>query len=107
MIILIGIGASIFVFLVSFWFFSRVESSPKKRSATGLQASVKSFAISSKDIENISGDDVLTTQLDLARAYIETDRKGLAKNILNNVLLHGSLDQRSEAQQLMATFQTT
>jgi FimV-like protein len=48
----------------------------------------------------IAGDDVITTQLDLARAYIETGRKQLAVQILDYVIEHGNPDQQQEAKQL-------
>src|SRR5579863_8564978 len=99
MIILMGLAVSLAVFLVSFWFFSNPRRSSLERPEAALQAQ-KSFTISSKDIETISGDNLLSTQLDLARAYLEKDRKKLAKNILHNVLQQGSEEQRQEAQRL-------
>jgi FimV-like protein len=104
MIILVGFGVSLLVFFVLFWFFSNTKHTLQEQEAAAIQASAmhaKNFTISSKDIETIAGDDVLTTQLDLARAYIETERKALAKNILNNVILQGSLEQQAEARGLM------
>lgn len=53
------------------------------------------------DLGAIAGDDVLSTQLDLARAYIESDKKLLAKNILQYVVQQGTNNQRSEAEQLL------
>ena len=53
------------------------------------------------DVSAIAGDDVLITQLDLARAYIETGRKPQARNILQYVLEQGSLGQQQEAQRLL------
>ncbi len=104
MILLVGFSVSLLVFFIFFWLFSNTNRSLQKQQAAVLQASAaqaKSFTISSKDIETIAGDDILTTQLDLARAYIETDRKNLAKNILNNVLLHGTTEQKRDAKRLM------
>lgn len=49
----------------------------------------------------IAGDDIITTQLDLARAYLETGRKQLAKEILEYVMQQGNNKQQQEAQQLM------
>ncbi len=100
MIILIGAAISLAVFLILFWFFSNHSMQPLQALEAASQSS-KSFTISSKDIETISGDDLLSTQLDLARAYLETDRKNLAKNILNNVLQQGSEEQRREARRLL------
>src|SRR5580692_8604577 len=105
MIILIGLGISLAVFLVLFWFFSNPGKHPLAAEEEARQSS-KTFTISSKDIETISGDNVLATQLDLARAYLETERKNLAKSILNNVLQHGSEEQRQEAKRLLGSLPT-
>jgi FimV-like protein len=53
------------------------------------------------DFSAIAGEDVVTTQLDLARAYLETGKSFLAAEILNNVIKQGNAIQRAEAQQLM------
>lgn len=58
--------------------------------------------INTQDIRAIAGDDVMVTQLDLARAYIELDKHTLAKQILENVVQHGSHQQQLTAQQLIA-----
>ncbi len=105
MIILIGAGVSLLTFFVFFWFFSNADNKQQKQLKAAEAAANKHFTISSKDIETISGDDVMTTQLDLARAYLETDRKKLAKSILNNVLQHGDTEQQHEAKRLLATLQ--
>jgi len=60
----------------------------------------KSFAAIS-DLSAIAGDDVINTQLDLARAYIETGRKSLAVTILKFVIEQGNRTQQQEAQQLI------
>jgi len=44
-----------------------------------------------------------TTQLDLARAYIEMGDNGAAKNMLNEVVQHGDADQRASAQAMLVT----
>jgi len=105
MILIIGAIISLLVFLILFWFYSSAEHAHKKKLAEQTQAASKHFTISSKDIETIAGEDVITTQLDLARAYIETDRKSLAKNILNNVLKQGNAEQREEAKRLLLNLQ--
>lgn len=86
-----------------------IVSEPRKSYVgSGLQKTVltsadkvKSISITSSDITAIAGDDVVATQLDLARAYIETGRKQLAKRILEFVLEQGSDKQRQEAHRLM------
>ena len=57
--------------------------------------------ITSHDIKAIAGDDIITTQLDLARAYIEIGKKKLAKKILDHVSRHGNSNQQHAAQALM------
>ena len=59
--------------------------------------------ITSSDIKAISGEDTLATQLDLARAYIELDKKSIAKQILLHVMKNGAESLQKEASQLMAT----
>ena len=55
------------------------------------------------DLSSISGENVFSTQLDLARAYIETNHTHLAKQILDDVLAQGSDKQKQEAQKLLAS----
>lgn len=54
-----------------------------------------------KDIAAIAGDNLIATQLDLARAYIELNQKNKAKKILNNVAKQGSHAQQKEARMLL------
>lgn len=49
----------------------------------------------------IAGDNVMTTQLDLARAYLEMNEKKSAKKILKQVCRHGDAAQRQEAKRLI------
>ena len=58
--------------------------------------------LTSHDIKAIAGDDVITTQLDLARAYIEMGKKKIAQQLLQHVTQHGNETQKQEAQQLLA-----
>jgi FimV-like protein len=57
--------------------------------------------ITSQDIKAIAGDDIIATQLDLARAYIEIGKKRLAKKILDHVTEHGNSSQKQAAEHLM------
>ena len=47
-----------------------------------------------------------TTQLDLARAYIQMGDNSAAKNVLNEVVQHGDADQKASAQALLTKLQT-
>jgi pilus assembly protein FimV len=58
---------------------------------------------SSKDISAIAGDDLVSTQLDLAKAYMEMGQTNLAKRILNETLKVGDPAQKSAARQLIET----
>jgi FimV-like protein len=83
----IGLGAALIFVLGLIWIIHRARSS---------------FAPLSEDMRAIAGDDVLATQLDLARAYMETDHKDLAKDILEMIRVQGTSHQRNEAQRLLA-----
>jgi FimV-like protein len=81
----IGIG-SILIFCVGlYWIFNSQETSLDDIT----------------DFSAIAGDDLIATQLDLARAYIETNNKPLAKKILNDVIHQGSRSQKQEARILL------
>jgi FimV-like protein len=103
MVLLIGLVTSILIFLIITLFFSKPENNSHKKSKSPGHAAMaaNTFTISSKDIETIAGDDIMLTQLDLARAYIETGRKNLARNILNNVVQNGSSELQREARSLL------
>lgn len=70
-----------------------IPSVPPKNNAT---------VITSQDLRAIAGDDVIVTQLDLARAYIELGKKKLAKQILEHVLNHGNSSQQQDAERLIS-----
>lgn len=53
------------------------------------------------DVSAISGEDPIATQLDLAKAYIESGKSQLAKIILASVIRDGSSTYQDEAQRLM------
>jgi FimV-like protein len=55
------------------------------------------------DIHAVAGDDVLSTQLDLAKAYIEMNQKKIASEMLNAILKKGSNRQKDEARHLISS----
>lgn len=59
------------------------------------------LVITSKDIKAIAGEDVLATQLDLARAYMEIGKQTLATKILKHVLENGNSEQKTSAKNLL------
>jgi FimV-like protein len=90
--ILLTIGvSSICVFFLGLYFIFKFIASREK---SGIH-------IVPEDFSAIAGDDILVTQLDLARAYIETDKKLLAKQILEAVIAQGTVIQKNEAQRLL------
>lgn len=79
----------------------QLEAPPKQESTIKSSPTTTKLVVTSQDISAIAGDDVISTQLDLARAYIETGKKQLAKKILEYVGVHGDIVQQDEAQRLM------
>lgn len=79
---------------------ARERANEKKQISTSSKQP-SSLTVTSNDISAIAGDDVLSTQLDLGRAYIETGRKHLAKKILEHVAEQGSDVQQTEARKLL------
>lgn len=55
------------------------------------------------DVNAISGEDPAATQLDLAKAYIESGKGQLAKIILTAVIREGNSPYQDEAQRLLRT----
>jgi FimV-like protein len=53
------------------------------------------------DLSSIAGEDVVSTQLDLARAYIETKNATAAKTILKAILAQGNTTQKKAARTLL------
>lgn len=104
----IGIG-SLFCFILGLYLifkpyrksFSQLNVKNNENSDVTQMHSNK-LTVTSQDISAIAGDDVIATQLDLARAYIETGRTLLAKKILEYVRDHGSPSQQDEANQLLS-----
>jgi FimV-like protein len=93
----VGIAA-IFFFLLGVYFILKLSSPTKKAEPAFAQTA---FSFHPQDFSAIAGDDVLSTQLDLARAYIESDKKELAKMILRQVIASGTDTQQKEAQRLL------
>ena len=54
-----------------------------------------------EDISAIAGDEIVDTQLDLARAYIESGMSELAKPILLDILKNGQGVSKQAARQLL------
>lgn len=78
-------------------------TSKKNEPQKSNDAQLKKNSITSQDIRAIAGDDIMTTQLDLGRAYIEMGKKQLAKKILTHVFENGTDLHKLEADRLLKT----
>lgn len=105
-IILLSVGLlSLFILVLGLYFIFRPAKSSTKASviATNIVNENNNMKLDlPSDLAAISGDDLIATQLDLARAYLETDNKPLAKSMLDNILIQGNKAQQQEAQQLLS-----
>ena len=81
MSILFGVVIAISVFLVGYYLLKRNKS---------LVA-----------VDAIAGENVWSTQLDLARAYLETDQAALAKSVILEVIKQADHHHKAEATQLL------
>lgn len=89
------------IIVVLFLLFSIVRAKWMSSKKTPAHISSKPKPLADKEIHMIAGDDMVTTQLDLARAYIEMNRKHLAKSLLYHVSKQGKPQQQQEARQLI------
>lgn len=90
-----------FIYLFFSWFLKR-KRHKNKAAAVMIDKKEAPTLITSHDIRAIAGDDIMSTQLDLARAYIELGKNKLAKKILEHVLQHGSFQNQSVAKELIS-----
>ncbi|MBV9576225.1 MAG: hypothetical protein JO149_06345, partial [Gammaproteobacteria bacterium] len=92
----IGLGSLCAFIIGLYWiskFFSKrkfIQDLPSLSSIKKPLATHKLLESEKNNISAIAGDDVIATQLDLARAYIETGSKLAAKMILEEVIAQGS-----------------
>jgi pilus assembly protein FimV len=110
--VLLAIGlVAAFVFVLGIYFIFRMAQTPEPDKFTlNIPAAHKSIQIektvlpdTASDVTAIAGDDPMATQLDLARAYIETGKKQFAKIILAAVIREGNAIHQEEAQRLLST----
>ena len=96
------IAVMLFLIVIAFTIYRRKKILSHKQTLTLKTTPTKSaHVITSHDIRAIAGEDVISTQLDLARAYIEIGKKQLAQKILDHAIKQGNLIQRQEAHQLL------
>lgn len=104
-------GAAILIFALGTYLIFRLNRSrlkpasvPKAAKPNTSKTPRKSeTTTSSSDINAIAGDDPVSTQLDLARAYIDSGKNQLAKIILESVAETGSNEHQEEAQRLLSS----
>lgn len=99
LIVSVTIATTLFLLIFAF---SKTKKSTK---ISAVKDNKPPTVITSQDIKAIAGEDVMSTQLDLARAYIEMDKKQLAKKILDHVFDHGNQQQQQEAKLLMSALE--
>jgi FimV-like protein len=96
-----AVGAISF-FLVMLFLTKKPHAVFTSSTMTAVEPVKKStIIITSHDIKAIAGDNILATQIDLARAYIEIGKAKLAKKILYHVIQYGNAGQQEAAQQLI------
>ena len=113
LIVLISIGLiSLVIFIIGFsliFKFTYKKNQPIQvngikgiaKNNQAIKQEKSSLTITSHDIKAIAGDDIVATQLDLARAYMETGKKSLAKKMLEYVAKQGNITQQKEAHSLL------
>jgi FimV-like protein len=70
------------------------------RKKTPLRTSSLS-QLAETELRAIAGDDVISSQLDLAKAYIEMNQKKIARDMLDSVIKKGSSHQQDAARLLI------
>lgn len=96
----VGLSAS-FVFFLGFCLI--LKQSLRRKVNIVNNKPLISAPLSAEDVSAIAGDDAVATQLDLARAYIESGKAQLAKNILEFIAEQGSSVQQQEVKRLLRT----
>lgn len=96
MLVSIGAACSVVFLMGVFLIFRSANKTPITEAALPLPEKIRE-----EDVINIAGEDVVSTQLDLARAFIETNQTQSAKQILFYVQKNGNAFQKDEANQLL------
>lgn len=101
-------GAALALFLLGLYFIYKMYR-PSKAQASSMVLNLTAQPTGSvlpdtaHDVSAIAGDDPMATQLDLARAYIETGKNQFAKLILAAVIREGSSPHQEEAKKLLSS----
>lgn len=100
----VGMGC-LTVFVLGLYLIFKTSSRDQSTETVGKQRSHKLLPSppgAHHDVAAIAGDDVVATQLDLARAYIEINQASLAQTILDSVIQQGNAEQQEEARHLLS-----
>lgn len=97
----IGFGSICLFFLGTWWIIKKPKPRRKQQAALIQPAPIVLGDNVVTDCTTFSGEDVFATQLDLARAYIETGKTSVAKKILSGVIKKGTAIHQEEAQRLL------
>lgn len=73
----------------------------EKKRVVSTSSAKQSLHSADKDYAAIAGEDMIGTQLDLAKAYIEMDQPDMAKKILGEIIDKGNTIQKQEARDLI------
>jgi FimV-like protein len=92
-------GAAIVVILIALLFL--LLSSGEKKTIEKGSVRESLAKPTDKAMQQVAGEDVLASKLDLARAMIDMDDLASAKQILEDVAVHGNEQQQAEAKALL------
>jgi FimV-like protein len=98
-ILTIAITAISFFSLGAYCLLRRFFSLPTKTKTKTMTVDI--IEEEDQNLSAIAGEDLVSTQLDLARAYIETNQKPLALVILTQITQKGTPLQQQEAHELL------
>lgn len=98
--LLLVVGGIIIIFRL---FSSRTTASTVKSAQVSAPAKpvLQAVETNPNELSAIAGDDLVATQLDLARAYLEIDNHAAAAKLLEVVSNQGSQSQQEEAKRLI------
>lgn len=94
---LIALSISVTLFLVG------LKMLRKKMSTTSQSTDCAQQEHTFLEVESIAGDDIWSTKLDLARAYLETGQASLAKSVILEVASCADIMLQHEANVLLNT----
>lgn len=103
LLLIVG-GFGFILFLVGCYLtikFTRSQKALMSTMQTNLPQSVDTTFKNNDSIDAIAGEDIYSTYLDLARAYLETNRMTLANELLKQVSENGHDHQKKQANALL------